>query len=443
MNTKTSSPTSKRNETTTKPVLKKIKTLQGVTEYILPHNGLRVLYVHRPGTGVVTSNLLYFVGSRDEARGETGIAHMFEHMLFKPTTLDKAAGLADASCTHFEREVGCTLNANTWKDRTTYFFSYPKEHFDRALKIESERMHHTIMEEEEFAPERRNVLSEFDMYAGDEEFSLSVALVNAAFQSHPYGHETIGFREDIETYTVAKLKRFYAAHYTPENAVLIIVGDVSEVALKKSVLTHFGILKKSSTFAPRETFVEPKQEGLRTVTIERESTKQILALGVKHGGFPSTAWFETMVIFDLLAGGEDSILHKRLVEAGIAVSVGSILEPTRETNLGALFITLVKPEHEKVYALIQKELAALTAKTVAPYLKKTIAKVLMSEALERENSMSYVAALVEYTSAGAWEAFFDSEKILKAITPAHIIARIHTLFNERQMTIGYFKGTKK
>ncbi len=433
----------KTNTSTTGEVsLRKIKTVGDITEYHLTANGLKVLYMRRPDTGVITSNIVYNVGSRDEARGETGIAHMFEHMLFKPTTFD-AAGKKEAACMRFEREVGVTLNANTWKDRTSYYFSYPKEHFDRALKIESERMHHTILDEEEFAPEQRNVLSEFDMYAGDEQFALSVAMAAAAFESHPYGHETIGFREDIAAYTTEKLKRFYKAHYTPENATLIIVGDVSERDMKAAVLGHFGTLPMSSTFQARQVFQEPKQEGVRTVTVERESTKQILALGVKHDAFPSISWFETMTAFDLLAGGDDSVLHKLLVDTGKAVHVGSMLEPTREGNIGILFVTLTKAgSHEAIQALIQKEVAALTIQKIAPYLKKTIAKVLMDEALERENSLSYVSGLVEYVSAGAWERFFDSEKILKGITARDVLARIRTLTDTKQMTIGYFKGTK-
>jgi zinc protease len=435
---------SKRKETSTKkPALRKIKTVSDITEYVVTTNGLRVLHVPRFGTGVVTTDIVYFVGSRDEARGETGIAHMFEHMLFKPTSFDFTAK-KEAGAMRFEKEIGVVLNANTWKDRTSYFFSYPKAHFDRALRIEAERMHHVLLDAREFVPEQKNVLSEFDMYAGDPQFALAVSMVTAAFESHPYGHETIGFREDIEAYTPEKLERFYRAHYTPENALLIVAGDVTEREMKECVIARFGNLPRSTTFTERQTFREPKQEGLRTVSVERDSTQQILAVGMKHPGFPSTGWFETMVAFDLLAGGEDSILQKALVDSGKAVHLEVTLEPTYETNLGLLFVTIPKPDtHDAVYQLIRKEIDALTIATIKPYLKKTIAKVLMQEALERENSLSYVSALVEYVAAGAWEAFFDSEKILKAITAQDILARIRELADSKNVTLGYFKGTKK
>jgi zinc protease len=120
-------------------LVKKYKT---ISEYVL-RNGLTVLYMEAKGTGVITSNIVYKVGARDERAGETGLAHMLEHMLFKPTKVDLAQKI-DSGAMQFERETGCILNANTWKDRTTYFFSYPKVHFARALQIEAERMHGVV-----------------------------------------------------------------------------------------------------------------------------------------------------------------------------------------------------------------------------------------------------------------------------------------------------------
>lgn len=425
-----------------KSLIQKVKTVGEITEYTLTSNGLKVLFVHRPGSGVVTSDIVYFVGSRDEARGETGIAHMLEHMLFKPTKADLKRK-TDSGAMHFERETGVILNANTWKDRTSYYFSYPVEHFDRALQIEAERMRDVVLTDKEFKPEQTNVLSEYDMYAGDEQFSLSVDMAATAFQSHTYGHETIGFRDDISAYTVDKLKDFYEKYYAPNNAVLIIVGDISEKMMKESVVKHFNTLKKSKTLSTRLTLSEPKQEGPRTIVIKRPSTTNVYALGVKHDSFPSQSWFETMAIFDMLAGGTDSVLGKALIDTGLAVHVSSSLEPTREANLGVIFVTLTKKTtHAKTHEHILKIINSLTVQTIAPYLKKTIAKALTGEFETRENSLGYTSELVEYVSAGAWEQFFDSEKILRSITPALIKKRLELLFNENNTTIGHFIGTK-
>lgn len=435
---------SKKNETPTESLPKLIRgnTVREITEYVLSTNGLRVLYVHRPHTGVATTNIVYFVGSRDEARGETGIAHMLEHMLFKPTKAD-IQRKTDSGAMHFERETGVILNANTWKDRTSYYFSYPVEHFDRALQIEAERMRDVLLTDAEFTPEQTNVLSEFDMYAGDEQFSLSVEMASAAFQSHTYGHETIGFRDDIAAYTTEKLSAFYAKYYAPNNAALLIVGDIPEATMKEHVIKHFAKLKKSETLTKRLALSEPKQEGPRTVVIKRPSTTNIYALGVKHDPFPSQSWFETMAIFDMLAGGSDSVLGKALIDTGLAVTVHTSLEPTYEKNLAIIFITLTKKSsHEQMHTQLKKIVQALTVQTIAPYLKKTIAKALTSEFESRENSLGYTSELVEYVSAKAWEQFFDSEKILKGITPARIKKRLDILCDEDNTTIGHFIGTK-
>ena len=429
---------------TTKEVLiKKVKKVGDITEYVIPQNGLKILYAERKGTGIVTSNIVYHVGARDEARGETGIAHMFEHMLFKPTAHDLARK-TDSGAMLFEREIGCVLNANTWKDRTTYYFSYPKEYFDRAVRIEAERMHGLVLSPSEFKPEQTNVLSEFDMYGGDEQFALSVQMAGVALQSHPYGHETIGYREDIEDFTIEKLERFYRKYYAPNNATLIIVGDVSEKEMLATVRNHFGNLEASTTLEKRLVIREPIQEGMRSITIERPTTTQVYALGVLHEGFPSKAWFETMAIFDMLAGGTDSILHRKLIDTGLAVSVSTSLEPTYEKNLGVLFVTLSKKaNHARMHQLLKEIVNELTLKDIGPYLKKTIAKTVATEVATRENSLGYVHELIEYVSAGAWEAFFDSEQVLKSITAKDVHERLHTLFEEKKTTVGHFLGTKK
>ncbi|HEU4677492.1 MAG TPA: pitrilysin family protein [Candidatus Paceibacterota bacterium] len=422
--------------------IERVRRVGEITEYLLPGNGLRVLYARRPGTGVVTSNILYFVGSRDEAHGETGVAHMLEHMLFKPTTHDRSAK-SEAAAMRFEREFGIVLNANTWKDRTTYYFSYPKAHLERALSIEAERMRDVIMDEAEFAPERTNVLSEYDMYAGDEQFALAVDMTAAAFQSHPYGHETIGFREDIESYTPQMLRRFYERFYVPGNAVLIIVGDLIEREMKEAVLRYFKDVPPGPV-PERLEVKEPKQRGRRLVEVRRESKTNVYAIGVKHGPFPTKPWYETMAVFDMLAGGRDSILHKALVDTGLVTRIDTSVEPSRSENLAILFFTLSpKASHDAVRKRMLASLASLNKKTITPYLQKTIAKAVTSEFETRENSLGYVAELVEYVSAGQWTAFFETERMLRSIRPDDVLTRVRDLFVEENTTEGRFIGTKR
>lgn len=418
-----------------------IKTKGGISKYVVRSNSLTVLYKNIPDTGVVTTNITYKVGSGDEQAGETGLAHMLEHMLFKTTKQDLTRKI-DSSSMQFEREVGCLLNANTSNDRTTYFFSYPAKHFARAILIEAERMYDVILSNKEFVPERSNVLSEFDMYFGDPYFALSTQMSCSAFHSHPYGHEVIGFREDIERYTPEKLIRFYKNYYRCDNATITIVGDISLHNALTEIKRHFGHLQNPSTPIPRHDVVEPIQEGLRRVSITRESNTNLLALGVRQAGFPSQLWVETSVLFSALAGGADSILHKRLVDTGLASSVEAHVPATKETNLGLLFITLAPGQtHEDVERIVMETIKNLTMKDVTKLLKKIVQSALTSELFAQESSVRIAMDLTEYISANAWEQHSETEAMLRIITPKRLIDVKNTLFVEEQMTIGSFKGT--
>lgn len=418
-----------------------IRTVAGVEEYVLRSNGLRVLYVQRPDTGVVTTNITYLVGARDEKRGETGIAHMLEHMLFKPTVYDKERGVEEGSAMRFERETGCILNANTWKDRTTYYFSYPKAYFDHALKIERERMDGVILDHKELAPEQGNVLSEFDMYNGDPYFALAVQMVSTAYHSHPYGHETIGYREDIEDYTPERLERFYRDYYRPDNAVLMVIGDIDRTVALKGVRAVFADAQNPPSEIPRFTIREPKQEGVRRVCITRPSTTNILSIGFKHTGFPTDEWFTTAIMLDVLASGPESVLHKLLIDSGKASSIETTLEPTSEENLALINITLAPGQlHDEVESFTLSIIRTLTNEVVAPLTKKAKMNMLTDELFARTHSLKIAQELTEYVSSGEWERYAETPEILRRITQKHVLAALQRSFIESNLTIGHFIG---
>lgn len=418
-----------------------VRTIKDISEYRLKSNGLTVLYKHIPDTGVVTTNITYRVGAKDEITGETGLAHMLEHMLFKPTKQDLKKKI-DSGAMQFERETGCTLNANTWQDRTTYYFSYPREHFTRALSIEAERMVDVVLTDKEFLPERNNVLSEFDMYFGDPHFALNQAMMATAFHAHPYGHETIGFRQDIEAYTPAKLERFYRNFYRPDNATMMVIGDIDEKAALTEVKRVFGQLTNPPTSIPRIEVVEPKQEGIRRVSIVRPSTTNLLILGIKHAGLPQKEWFVMSTLLAVLTEGPESVLHKALVDTGRVTAVEGSLNPGADTNMASLTITLAPgTTHEAIEAEVRSLIAGITPAVVTPLLKKIIARTLTDEYLSRTSSLRIAMELTEYVGTGDWTLYFDTEKILKSITAKELLTLVKTNFDASQLTIGYFIGT--
>lgn len=418
-----------------------MKSVSGVDEYILKNNGLRVLHHNRPATGVVTTNITYLVGARDEERGETGLAHMLEHMLFKPTTFDIKNNITAGGAVQFEQDTGCVLNANTWKDRTTYYFSYPTEHVSRALEVEAERMTGVVLTDAELNPERNNVLSEFDMYNGDPGFALSVQMCATAFHSHPYGHETIGYREDIEDYNAEKVERFYRNFYRPDNAIMMVIGDIEAKTALAEVREKFSHIENPSTPIPRFSIREPKQESIRRVFIERPSTTNILSLGYMHAGFPTKEWVVGSIMNEVLTAGPESILHKLLVDTGKASGIDGSQEPTSESNIGTLNISLAQDVlHSEIEHLLLAAIKTLSLKDITSLVKKTKARMLTSELFGRQSSMRIAAELTEYVSSGSWEAYGDTTKILERITPKIVLDCMKESFVANNLTIGYFIG---
>ncbi len=419
---------------------KHLRTVADIDEYELVSNGLRVLYKNIPDTKVVTTNITYLVGARDETPGETGIAHMLEHMLFKPTKSD-LKNKHDSGAMKFEREVGVILNANTWKDRTTYYFSYGSEHFSRALTIEAERMREVILSDKEFLPERTNVLSEFDMYNGDPHFALSVDLCATAFHSHPYGHETIGFRNDISAYTTEKLERFYNHYYRPNNATLMVIGDIEREEALSKIETIFSPLQPEPGVNKRPVIAEPTQEGIRRVEIVRPGTVNIVAFALKHPGFPSQGWYETMATLKLLTDGSDSLLQTKLVDTGLASAVTVSQEPTKDTNIATMFVTLTKKStHQSMETLVRKIIGEVSDEYIKKHLPTIKTRTISDELFSRDSSLDIAAELTEYVAAGDWSDYFKTEEKLKALTVKQIKSQLQELFKDTALTIGHYKS---
>lgn len=420
----------------------RLRTVAGdFAEYELKANGLRVIHRELPGTGVISTNLTYRVGSRHEARGTTGLAHMLEHMLFKPTAADIAANRR-AGPDRFEAETGCLLNANTSRDRTTYYFSFPCPHLDRALAIEADRMQGVVITPENFAPERNNVLSEFDMYFSDPQFVLAMQMCGVTFHSHPYGHEVIGFRNDIERYTVEDLTTFYRTYYRPDTATLMVIGDTPRRAALTAVAQHFGACENPTLPALDTTITEAPPEGERTVTIERPSDRNILALGVRHAGFPSDAWHRAWLGLSAFADGADSILERALVDTGHAISVDLLIEPARDECLAIIFITLSPGvSHTDALAVVDAERQKLTSRALTSLVRKRAAGLRTEAAFTRASSLRTVAELTEYVAADALPAFLETDTIIDRCTPAAVTRDLTAMLAPQRRTLGYFIGT--
>ena len=226
-------------------------------------NGLLVLTKEMHAAPVSSLWLWYRVGSRNERTGITGISHWVEHMMFKGTPR-----LGKGEVHRLVSRNGGSQNAMTYRDFTTYYEVMPSDRFDLALEIESDRMVNALFDPQEVQSERTVIISEREGAENYPHFHLYEELIAAAFKVHTYGHETIGWKCDLQTITRDELFDYYRTYYAPSNAVLVVVGDFRSDRVLDKVQALFGNIERGPA-APPVRAVEPPQEGERRVHVRR------------------------------------------------------------------------------------------------------------------------------------------------------------------------------
>src|SRR6516164_290956 len=251
---------------------RKVSSVEGITEYQL-ENGLRVLLFPDSTRPKVTVNLTVLVGSRHEGYGETGMAHLLEHMLFKGTpTHPDIPGIM--------KERGASFNGSTWLDRTNYFETLPAsdENLEFAIRLEADRMMNSPIKAEDLATEFSVVRNEFESGENSPRRVLSQRMRSVAYEWHNYGKSTIGNRSDIERVPVDNLRAFYKRFYQPDNAILVVAGQFDETKALEYITKYFGSIAKPDRKL-RETYTEePAQDGERFVTLRRVGNVGLVGL---------------------------------------------------------------------------------------------------------------------------------------------------------------------
>jgi zinc protease len=415
------------------------KSEGGIHEYRLMSNGLSVLLLKDGSAPVVTAMVTYRVGSRNEAAGYTGATHLLEHLMFKGSR-------------HFnkrtKREIwtllearGAYVNATTWNDRTNYFAVLPREHLADALAIEADRMRGAFIRERDRRAEMPVVRNEFERGENDPVNVLNKHLWAAAYQAHPYHHDTIGWRADIEGVSIPRLKAFYDDFYWPNNATLSIIGDFDEATVFSLIAEHFGSVPRSHRAIPPMYAVEPPQEGPRSVVVERGAGVRIVAVAHKA---PAALHPDTCALLALgviLADGKSSRLHAALVDTGLASEVTPMNFPFRDPGL---FITLAfltpRARHEAVEARIRAEYAAVARRGVSDAeLAKAKKIVEAAAAYGRDGTRAVAMALNEAIAVGDWTSFVRFPALVAAISREDIRRVAAKYLTESQRTSGWYR----
>lgn len=273
-------------------------------------NGLQIVVIPlKNSTKVISTDIFYKVGSRNEVMGKTGIAHMLEHMNFK-STKNLPSGVFDKEV----KSIGGVNNASTSFDYTHYYIKSSTQNLEKSLDLYAELMQNLLLKDKEFQPERDVVAEERRWRTENSPMGyLYFALFNNAYVYHPYHWTPIGFMNDIQTWDIKDIKDFHKTYYQPSNAILMVTGDVEPKDVFKIAKEKFGnIINKVKI--PEFKFVEPEQNGAKRVIIHKESEVEMLALTFHIPNFQHEDQIVLSMISEILYSGKSSRLYKKLVE---------------------------------------------------------------------------------------------------------------------------------
>ena len=274
-------------------------------------NGLEIVAIPmRNNSNVVSTDIFYKVGSRNEKMGKSGIAHMLEHLNFKSTKNLKAGEFDE-----IVKGFGGVNNASTSFDYTHYYIKSASKNMDKSLELFADLMENLTLKDEEFQPERDVVAEERRWRTDNNPMGyLQFRLFNNAYIYHPYHWTPIGFMSDIQNWTIEDIRDFHSTYYQPKNAIVVVAGDIDENDVFSSVEKHFASIKNTKEIPQNIHTVEPKQDGEKRVVINKESAVQMIAITYHIPSFDHEDQVALSALSELLGSGKSSILQERLVD---------------------------------------------------------------------------------------------------------------------------------
>ncbi len=329
-------------------------------------NGLEIVAIPmNNGTNVITTDIFYKVGSRNEVMGKSGIAHMLEHLNFKSTKNLKAGEFDE-----IVKGFGGVNNAATSFDYTYYYVKSSSKNLDKSLELYSELMQNLTLTDEEFQPERDVVAEERRWRTDNNPMGyLQFRLFNNIYTYHPYHWTPIGFMDDIQNWTIEDIKDFHSTYYQAKNAIVVVAGDISKEEVFESATKHFKNIKNSKEIPNKIHTIEPKQDGEKRATIYKDSQVEMIAMAYHIPNFEHKDQIALSALSHLLSSGKSSILQKKLVdETRLANSVYGYNMELKDPGV----FTFLAVANENIDALkIEKEILDIIAKIQAGNIEKS------------------------------------------------------------------------
>ena len=417
-----------------------------VTEFRLD-NGLQVLIKPVHSAPVVSCWMWYRVGARNELPGRTGLSHWVEHMMFKGTpTFPKG------SIMRLVNKNGGVLNGFTSHDYTAYFETLPAERLELGLRIEADRMANSIFDPAEVETERTVIISERQGSENSPNFLLHEELMALAFRAHPYGHQVIGWKEDLQRITHADLWNHYRTYYGPHNALLILAGDLDVEVSRARVEELFGSIPAGPA-PPPVLAVEPPQTGERRVVVRQPGTAQYFqaAFHVPDARHPDT--FPLMVLEAVLAGASpmtftgggtpthrSARLYRALVETELAVRAGCDFSPGIDPGVFYFHATVRDGRSlEEVEQAMWEQVRRVCQEPVSPEELRKAQKQARAQFAYALESVTNQAAWLGYLEmVDSYARFFTLLDDLARVTADDVLRVAQTYLTETNRSVGWF-----
>ena len=423
-----------------------IQSVEGITEYSLP-NGLRVLLFPDQSKPTVTVNITYLVGSKHEGYGETGMAHLLEHLVFKGTP--KHPRIDD----EFQK-WGARPNGTTFYDRTNYFETIPASDSGLAwaLDLEADRMINSFIAKKDLESEFSVVRNELESGENNPFRVLWQRVARTAYQWHGYGRNTIGSRSDIEGVPIERLQMFFRRYYQPDNAVLLVAGKFDPAKTLRLIEDKFGRIPKPkrSLEAGNLLFasytVEPAQDGERHVNVRRVGSAQMMMMAhhvpsAVHADAPAVD-----VLEELLTDEPSGRFYKALVDTKLATGVFRIrdLLLLRDPSLTYVIVQLREDQSlDSAKAALERATeAARTGTFTAEEVDRAKTGLARDIALAINNSESIGLSLSEWIAMGDWRMFFLHRDRVAKVTPDDVKRVAAAYLKPENRTTGFFIATK-
>lgn len=406
-------------------------------------NGLQIVVIPmRNGTNVVTTDIFYKVGSRNETMGKSGIAHMLEHLNFKSTK-----NLDSGEFDEIVKGFGGVNNASTSFDYTQYYIKSSSQNIDKSLELFAELMQNLTLKDKEFQPERDVVAEERRWRTDNNPMGyLQFRLFNNAFMYHPYHWTPIGFSSDIQNWTINDIKDFHSTYYQPSNAIVIVAGDIDEQTVFDSTEKHFKDIKNTKKIPSVIHTVEPKQDGEKRVTIYKDSQVQMLAMAYHIPNFEHEDQTALSALSELFSSGKSSLLNKVLVdEKRMVNSIYAYSMDLKDPGV-FMFIAVCNPGIKAKD--VEKEILKLIAEVKAGKIKKgELEKIKINTkadfifALESSNSVASLYG--SYFIRDNINPLFEYEKNIEALKIQDLINVANKYLVKKNSTTVILKNEKK